>query len=383
MLASNGSSLLRVTRTLLCGLAIASAPLLGLATSGCKRGPAMSKVEAPAAGITLQYDFTPGQLYRGHVERSETIQFVAFPANVTRSIKFDVALTVQGKDPQRGGNLLTAKISNVDIVWGQPPASPVSVSEVKAFATQNLTGSEISFNVDDSGKVVYMPQIPPDVPQELSMAIQQALDALEFSFYEVPDRPLKIGESWDEDKKKGREGKLGRYVVGTLTTTVEGLYKLDESGVEVARLEGKETETETTTAKSGSHEVKREGKAMSLFATADGYLRERSTDYTTFDTGNSTTFTKLRVNWKKSGTGAVQAPTKVETQSINDPCSPDYVGPEECKQATETQSISDPCSPDYVGPEECKAEAGGDAAADAAGEAGAEAAGAAPQPETK
>ena len=368
MLASTGpragASLRRAARTLLCGLAVASAPLLALSATGCKRGPAMQKVEAPAAGVTLKYDFTPGTRYRGHVERSETLQFVAMPVNITRSIKFDVTLTVRGKDPSNGGNLLTAKISNVDIVWGMPPQSPVGVSEIKAFAIQNLNNSEVNFNVDDNGKVVYMPKIPADVSPELTAAIQQALDALEFSFYEVPNRPLKIGESWDEDKQRGRKGKLGRFTEGTLTTTVEGLYKLD-SGLEVAQLESKETEIETTTAKSGSHEVKREGKAESLFATAEGYLRERTSDYTTFDTGNSTTFTKVRVSWSKTGAAQVQAPTAVETQTISDPCNPDYVGPEECQAdgATETQNISDPCNPDYVGPEECKADASPDAEA--------------------
>lgn len=126
----------------------------------------MQKVEAPAAGVTLKYDFTPGTRYRGHVERSETLQFVAMPVNITRSIKFDVTLTVRGKDPSNGGNLLTAKISNVDIVWGMPPQSPVGVSEIKAFAIQNLNNSEVNFNVDDNGKVVYMPKIPADVSPE-------------------------------------------------------------------------------------------------------------------------------------------------------------------------------------------------------------------------
>jgi hypothetical protein len=332
----------------------------------------MQKIQAPAAGLLLNYDFSPGQSYFGHIARSETMQLVGMAINITRSISFDVRLTVSGPDPERGGTRLIAKISNVNMVWGSPPASPVSVAEIKDYAIKNLEGAEVDFSVDERGEVIYMPGIPAEVSPELTMAIQQALDALEFSFYQVPERALKIGESWTDEHQKGRKGKLGRYINGQLTTTVEGLYTLAEDGTEVAQLESKETEIETTTAKSGSHEVKREGKAKSLFATKDGYLRMRESNYTTFDTGKSTTFAKLSVTWKKTGKKTVAAPAKVETQTIKDPCSPDYVGPEECAPvdsgATETQSITDPCDPNYVGPAEC-APAAADAEQAPAGDA--------------
>ena len=66
---------------------------------------------------------------------------------------------------------------------------------------------------------------------------------------------------------------------------------------------------------------------------------------------------EAEVTWKKGEKVAVKSAPPVEEQSITDPCNPDYVGPEECKDGSEQQAITDPCDPDYVGPEECKEDA--------------------------
>ncbi|MCA9695041.1 MAG: hypothetical protein KC636_36010 [Myxococcales bacterium] len=329
-----------------------------LVTTGCAaKGPARSKIEAPAAGVALGYDFTPGQTYSGSVQRTETLQIVGFNVSLTRSIKFGVNLTVLGPDPaHQGAHLLHAKLSAVDIVWALPPGTPVGVSEVTAAARKLLNGADIDITVDDRGNVLSIPEPPDGVSAELKLIIQQALDALEVSFYTIPDHAVKVGEQWSDDKSRGRKGKLGRFTEGKVTTTVEGLYRLSEGNTEVVQLELKSEETEVTTAKSGSHEVKRRGTATTLFAAKDGYLRHRMSDEQTFDTGNSTTFTQLTVAWTKGEKKAVAAPTKTSVQRIDDPCDPNYVGPNDCVPAgSNVQTIegSDPCDPNYVGPDDC------------------------------
>ncbi|HGG57546.1 MAG TPA: hypothetical protein ENK31_07105 [Nannocystis exedens] len=140
-------------------------------------------------------------------------------------------------------------------------------------------------------------------------------------------------------------------MTGTVTTEVDGFFRT-EAGEEVARLRIKDTERSVTTTKQGSHENKKEGQSTSLFSTTGSYLVSTKGESTEFDTGNSTTFVKINVDWKKGARAAAPKP-QVQVQSISDPCDPDYVGTEECVPETQVQSISDPCDPDYVGTEEC------------------------------
>lgn len=334
-----------VLHRLLVALALVATPLSG----GCKTGPKLQKIEAPAAGITLRYDLAPGQTYVGHVRRSESVRDIS-GQSMTRSINFDITLTVRGKDDQRGGNLVVARFANVDLKWQLPPGLPFSLSDFTNRAKAQLQGMEVDFNVDDRGKVLFMPEVP-EGAEELGLVISQVLDTLETAFLTAPEGPIKPGQSWTDEKKRGRKGKLGKYVEGSVTTTVDGLYRA-EDGEEIAKLVITQTETALTTTKSGSHETKRQSKATSFFSTSGNYLKSTSDDTTDFDPGESTTFTKLSVEWSKTPRQGSPAPAP-ETQAITDPCNPDYVGDQECPGA-ESQSISDPCHPDYVGGEECK-----------------------------
>ncbi len=330
-------------------------------TSGCETGPKLAKLETPAAGVTLAYDLAPGTTYVGQIERSETINSRG-GGSVNRSIKFTAHLAVLGPDDEHGGTKVMAKLKNIDLNWALPPeiAAVVNISDLVSQARQQLENVEISFNVDATGKLLYIPPLPDGVSQELGMVIQQVLDALESAFYTVPDRALKPGEQWQDEKKRGRKGKLGRYIEGTVATTFEGLYAAAITGTPVARLVSKTEENEVTTTKSGSHEVRRQGESVMMFATDDGYLISNDSELRTFDAGNSTTFTNVTVIWNKTGKQPQQP--SVVTQTIDDPCHPDYVGAGECveqpvvPEGAESQSIDDPCNPDYVGPEECSSE---------------------------
>ena len=53
--------MLRLVRPL--RAALVALVLAGATLSGCASGPKMTKIEAPAEGLTLRYDLTPGQTY--------------------------------------------------------------------------------------------------------------------------------------------------------------------------------------------------------------------------------------------------------------------------------------------------------------------------------
>ncbi len=298
----------------------------------------------------MSYDFSPGQTYSGHIRRSETVRDALSGSSMTRSISFDVDLQVLGP-ADGGGNKITARFKNIDLKWSLPAGTPFSLTEFTNSATKALQGLEVDFHVGNDGKVLYRPPIPDSISMELRVVLKGVLDVLETAFLTVPQRPLKVGESWDDQKKRGREGKLGVYMTGTVTSEVNGFFRT-ESGEEVARLQIKDTERSVTTTKQGSHENKTEGKSTSLFSTSGSYLVSTKGESTEFDTGNSTTFVKINVDWTKGARAAAPQP-QVQVQSISDPCDPDYVGTEECVPETQVQSISDPCDPDYVGTEEC------------------------------
>ncbi|WP_434427488.1 hypothetical protein [Nannocystis pusilla] len=319
--------MVRAPRWLL-ALLLCAAPSL----SGCNTGPGLTKVEAPAEGITLRYDLTPGQVYQGSVRRSATIRAATSATSTSQGFSFDLTLTVRGPDETHGGTAVTARFSGVQVKWSLPPSFPVSVAEFNRTAGQQLQGLEVDFNVDESGKILHMPELPEDLSAELRVVLQQALDALETAFLTVPARPLKAGDTWKDDKKRGRKGKLGRYSEGTVTSKVDGFYKTGEPPITVARLVTDTDETEITTTSSGSHEVKKQSTITALFATEQHYLYSYVNEEQIFDAGNTNTFAKTEVNWAKpaSQTGGAP-PTKV--QDISDPCHPDYVGSEDCNEA--------------------------------------------------
>ncbi|MEZ4450048.1 MAG: hypothetical protein R3B09_11275 [Nannocystaceae bacterium] len=333
--------LARSARVLLSAFVLLS--IASLPAAGCKKGPAMEKIEAPAEGLQLKYDLRPGQVYEGRVSRSEAVRDIRSGSSFNRSIKFNVTLAVRGEDPERGGIRVNARFTNIDPKWALPPGTPFSLNEFLAEIKQVIEGMEVTFNVDASGKILFLPTLPENIKPELGIVIQQVLDALEAAFLTVPGRALKIGESWTDEKKRGREGKLGKFVQGKVTTTVSGYYRTPESE-EVVELTVQDTESAVTTTKSGSHSTERKGKSTSLFSTSGSYLRSTVSEFTDFDPGVSNTISKLDVRWTKVGGGSGPE----EVQAIADPCDPNYVGEAVC------QTIADPCDPNYVGEGECK-----------------------------
>lgn len=311
-------------RRLLVVLTLCAAPVLACGDKN------MQKIEAPASGVTLAYDLTPGQVYKGKVISKETVVGTS-GSKIARGFSFDVSLVVRGADEARGGTKVTARYTNVDIRWGLPGASPISISALVNKATAQLQGLEIDFNVDETGKIIYMPELPEELADDLRAVLQEALDTLETAFLSVPQRPLKVADTWKDDKTRGRKGKLGRYLEAVVTTKVDGFFREAASKTDLTKLTIDETEKEVTTAKTGSHEVKKQTSTTAMFAHTDRYLSSLERTRQTFDPGNATIFTTLKVQWTKAPPPQGTAAAIKQVQDINDPCHPDYVGGEDCQ----------------------------------------------------
>lgn len=328
--------MLRPARLLLAALLLA--PL-----AGCKRGPALAPVEAPAAGVTLSYDLAPGQVFQGRVSQSQTIRDARSSSSATNHFSFDLTLTVRGPDSEHGGMGVTSRFRGVTVRWSLPPGIPISVAEFNRKASEQLQGLEVDFSVDEVGKIIYMPDLPSDLSDELRAVLQQALDSLETAFVAVPTRPLKVGDNWKDERKRGRQGKLGRYVEGAVQTRVEGFYRTGEPALTVVKLIAEDAETEVTTTTSGSHEVKKGGTSEILFSTDERFLVQYTSDKRTDDAGNTSSFIRTEVSWKKLPRAPGAAATK-QVQDISDPCHPDYVGAEECSPPAEGAPPADPAA---------------------------------------
>jgi hypothetical protein len=325
---------------------------LGLLTAVASCGPkGLHKVEVPAAGVTMTYDLVPGATYSGHLRIGNTQAVDG--GNISQALECDVKLTVVGEDKTRGGTLLRATFANIDLKWGLPPSAPISPEEFTRDAIARLQGMNVSFNVKPNGEIVYMPTPPQELSDIDKQFIDVVLRGLERAFLVVPGRAVKDNETWDEDEKRGREGKLGRYVVGKVETRVDGMYRDDDRKEDLVRLVISFKRNETITTEDGSRKNESEGKSTALFSTS-GYLAEIEGESRDFDPVNGMTFSKIKVDWRKTASGGTgTAQPDVAQQEISDPCDPDYVGAETCPDGSETQQITDPCHPDYVGAETC------------------------------
>ena len=67
-------------RRLLVALLLCSAPL------ACGGGKNLHKIEAPAGGVTLAYDLSPGQVYKGNVANSQSVRTTSGSSASARAI---------------------------------------------------------------------------------------------------------------------------------------------------------------------------------------------------------------------------------------------------------------------------------------------------------
>lgn len=317
-------------------------------------GPSgLAKIAVPAAGVTMRYDLTPGAMFSGRLRVGNT-RTIDGAGNVSQSLDCEVQLEVVDAGDDTKGALLRATFSNISLEWGLPPSAPMSPEEFTKSAITRLQGMNVAFRVKSTGEIVEMPAPPQELPDIEKQFIDAVLRALEQAFFELPARAVKDDETWSEDEKRGREGKLGRYVVGKTQTRVDGMFRDDKRKEDLVRLVVTRKRTETITTKDGSRKNESEGRMTAMFSTK-GYLAEIEGESRDFDPVEGMTFSKVKVGWTRVDAGALAGGG--ETQDIGDPCDPNYVGTQTCASAPEQQNIEDPCHPDYVGAATCTTEA--------------------------
>ncbi|NVB41485.1 hypothetical protein G6O69_26845 [Pseudenhygromyxa sp. WMMC2535] len=340
-----------------------SSLLLGAALplGACNKGDLVA-TSVPAEGVSLRYDLAPGATLDGTVSRRETLS--SRGAQMTRSLAFTVQLVVQSLD-EKGNALVAATIDNIEIDWNMPNM-PISMAEFNAQSKQRLEGATIRFFVDPSGRVFDVPAPPPDLQEAEAQVLEGVLEGLTSAFFVVPEDQLGAGETWENDDTRGREGKLGKYIVDNVRGQLEGLYQHRETNQRLAKLIIDRDRTETTTTKDGSSEI-RVREATSVLFDVDAKYMSAIESKMTRSQGATTTSVRFQADWTrsvagKSPGGAAVAPAEgADVQQIADPCSDDYVGPEDC---------ADPCSVNYMGDEACDEGEGDAASTDEAGGAG-------------
>jgi hypothetical protein len=332
-------------RALVRSLALSTCLALGLIAvspiSGCKKD--MTELQVPAEGLALRYQLVAGASYDGKVERQETI--AAREGRFNRTLKFTVRLSVLSVD-EAGLARVAATVSNIAIDW-TIPGLPISMDEFNANAKKVLEGVTIRFNVDPQGNVSDIPAPPPELDESTVAVLDSVIEGLTSAFYVLPSDPLTAGETWDDEDTRGREGKLGKYVEETTHGALVGLFENGETKQKLAQLKIEQDRSETTTTKSGSTSTRVRSTTTVLFDVDADYMTSIDSTMTSTQ-GPNTTTTDFSATWTKTsaGGGAVASdiPAGAQVQKISDPCSDDYVGPEDCL---------DPCSSNYMGEDPC------------------------------
>lgn len=346
-------------------LLLVTAPL-----SGCKKAN-LVELEVPASGVELRYDLQPGATFDGKILRRETLSSRGQQLN--RSLSFTVQLVVRGLD-EKGNALVAATIANIDIDW-VVPGMPMSMDEFAQKSKQRLEGATIRFFVEPSGRVFDVPSAPPELSDPEAQVLDSVLEGLTSAFFVVPEDKLSAGGTWENSDTRGREGKLGKYIVETNRGALEGMFEDTEAKFSFAQLGIERDRTETTTTKDGSSEIRVRETTTVQFDTGANYLRSLESKMTRTQ-GPTVTTVRFQADWERgasspvaadmgggeappadAGTGDAAGNGDANVQRIDDPCSDDYVGPDDCL---------DPCSVNYMGEEACEK------AEDGAGEAPAE-----------
>lgn len=303
---------------LMLSLALAPATLLG--GSGCDRDKDLKAIAVPDEGVLLAYSFEIGRDYNGQIERREALNFGGTTLN--RSLRFDTTLRLL-ETKSNGDLVLEATVRNIAITWALPPSVPISMGEFLARAKARLENAHIQVTIGKDGKVKDLPDPPAELDDEERLVAQSLLDGLESAFLVVPARPLRSGETWNDEVTKGREGKLGRFVQGKTTTKFAGLFErsLPDGDQRVGKLTIENTSKEVVTSKTGARQTDLNSDTVVLFDVAGGYLAKIQG-------------TERRVNADSSSEIKFLATFTVSsesTQLIDDPCHPDYVGELDCE----------------------------------------------------
>ena len=243
------------------------------------------------------------------------------------------------KRDDSGRAIVKARIKNLRLVWnmGGMASDVVDESEVVQSCQQLLEGSDVQFSIAPDGKISDFPDASEaqGIPDITRLCVETLLEALESSLVELPDEPMTTGKSWTNEDTKGRKGRLGRYVERTTTSTFEGLFtRTDGPEDRLAVINSDTRELTTVTTNDGGHDVTKRTAAVLRYNVTRGFPAEVEVTTTRVD-GPSVSNVRLRARWAKRAASASAAPSTPspaapEAKRFDDPCAPDYVGPEIC-----------------------------------------------------
>lgn len=289
--------------------------------SGCAKKQQLTAVEVPESGVSMRYDLSPGQQYKGHVRMRNSAQTPV--GDVVTVIEFDVDLVVSAQQTE-DGVLVRATVNQIKLDLRLPDGIPAAMAGgLTPEAASALDGMELRFDLSERGEVSNEPEPPENAPMETKALITMITSALTAGFVRVPEQPVKDGESWDAASTKRKE----HVKSSTSTGTLEGLGR-NEAGEDIAQL-----------AFVGAIEAEREGQTLKVeqdvkasFSASGGYPVSVKRTVNNEVVGQGTLLSEIEAAWTKGGKQAVEAaPAPAQdVQTITDPCDPDYVGAEEC-----------------------------------------------------
>jgi hypothetical protein len=320
-------------------LALLVGSLLVLGLPGCDKGEKrkLTDVEAPAEGITLRYDLSPGQTYDGNVRMRNTIRSPV--GDVIQTIEFDVVLLASGIGSAER-QLMIATVDDIGFDLRLPDGIPAEAAGglTPELAAQ-LNGLELRFQLDQLGDVSEMPEPPKDQPPQVQAMIGMLAGALSSAFVRVPDKPIKKGESWDAsgEPQPGQED-----LVRTGSGTFKGMARDAERNEELVKLDLSGKTEGTVDANGKKQKISSEQKANVLFSVTAGFPAKVARKRSGAAAGIGDMFTEIDADWTKGERKAVQVEPQAVVQEINDPCDPDYVGAEDCVDEDEAPPAEAP-----------------------------------------
>src|SRR6185503_4873651 len=141
--------------------------------------------------ITLHYHPQPGSTFRYVMNQDLTMKGEGPQAGEAQTLGIRIAFTQTVKGPTEGGIEIGVRVDSVGM--SSPGLPPAAVAQ----ATAMLRGLESRLVFDEHMKVISSEvSNAAGVPPQLANQIASGLRGASFP---LPDRPLKVGESWSVD----------------------------------------------------------------------------------------------------------------------------------------------------------------------------------------
>jgi len=229
-------------------------------------GGAAVKAAAPQGAVSLAYQFPQGRSLSYKTSSSQTQNMEIMGQSMTTESTSSMDFTVKGQGVKDGNFVLgvTIDASKADVSSSQGNMSPdMSAVVGKAF---DMVVSRLGKEIDVKGAEA----IKYDMPSGGSRDISSGFQAF---FTDVPDKPIKVGDSWpSEDTIVQREGSGETRIHFMNQNTFDGIETVD--GTECARIKSAVKGTISGNMEQMgaaiSIDIKLEGSDIWYFAVKDG-----------------------------------------------------------------------------------------------------------------